>query len=328
MLALQDHGSVSGNSGLGLGLFINGTADHHANDFSDLGGSGLTNTHVLAVTHNGDAGGNTLQLVHSVGDVDDTNAGSLQLADESKQVVNLCIGQNRRRLVQNQDLGIIKGERLSDLNHLLLCNRQGSDFGLGVDSQVETVQQFLRTAVLLSLVQEQTLGRLTADEDIVCNGQMLHQIQLLVHDANTSVLCVLGSMDFDLLTEILNGTAVLGVDTGQNLHQCGLTGAVFTDQCHDFTAADLKLSIVQRVNTGEVLLNALHLQNCFAHSNITFLKSLSMYLHKPIKSRHIFRPVRKVLCESTVWFFWLVSHPTRAKRFAYVSCTKAWASIQ
>ena len=220
-----------------------------------------------------------------MGDVDDTNAGFLQLVNEGKQIVDLSIGQNRGGLVQNQDLGIIIRERLSDLNHLLLCNRQGSDLGLGVDSQVEAVQQLLGTAVLFSLIQEKSLGGLTADEDIVCNSQVLHQVQLLVNNTNTSVLCVLGSIDFDLLAEILNGTAVLGVDTGQNLHQCGLTGAVFADQAHDFTAADLKLSIIQRVNTGEVFLNALHLQNNFAHSNITFLKSLSMYL--PIRPLEI-----------------------------------------
>ena len=278
MLAFQNDGSVSGNSGAGLGFFVNGTTDHHTNDLSDLGNSSLTDANVLAVTHNGDAVSDTLQLVHSVGNVDDTNAGSLQLIDELEQIVDLRIGQNRRGLVQNQDLGIVIGECLGNLDHLLLCNRQSSDLGLGVDGQVEAVQQLLGTAVLLSLVQEQSLGGLTANEDIVCNGQVLHQVQLLVNNTNTSVLCVLGAMDLDLLTEILNGTAILGVDTGQNLHQCGLTGTVFADQAHDFTASDLKLSIVQRVNTGEVFLNALHLQNNFAHSNITFLKSLSMYL--------------------------------------------------
>ena len=264
-----------------------------------------------------------------MGDVDDTNAGSLQLTDKGKQIVDLGICQNRGGLVQNQDLGVIKGERLSDLNHLLLSNRQGSDLSLGVDGQVEAVQQLLSTAVLISLVQEQSLGGLAADEDIVCNSQMLHQVQFLVHDTNTSVLCVLGSIDFDLLTEKLNGTAVLGVDTGQNLHQCGLAGAVFADQAHDFTAADLKLSIVQRVNTGEVFLNALHLQNNFAHSNITFLKSLSMYLPaKPIGSRQIFCPHPKVLERKHSVVFRLKLHPTRAKRFAYASCTKPRASIQ
>ena len=217
-----------------------------------------------------------------MGDVDDTNAGFLQPVDEGKQIIDLGICQNRGGLVQNQDLGVVIRERLSDLNHLLLRNRQGSDLCLGVDGQVEAVQQLLGTTVLVSLVQEESLGGLTADEDIVCNGQVLHQVQLLVNNANAFVLCILGSIDFDLLTEIFNGTAVLGVDTGQNLHQCGLTGAVFADQTHDFTAADLKLSIIQRVNTGEVFLNALHLQNCFAHSNITFLKSLSMYLRKTV----------------------------------------------
>ena len=275
-----------------------------------------------------DAVGDALQLIHSVGDVDDANAVGLQLADEGEQVVNLRICQNRGGLVQNQDLGIVVRERLGDLNHLLLGNRQGSDLCLGINGQMEAVQQLLGSAVLLGLVQENTLGGLASDVNIIRNGQVLHQVQFLMYDTDASVLCVLGAIDFDLLTEEFNGTAVLGVDTGQNLHQCGLTGAVFADQCHDFTAAHFELCVIQRVNTGEVFLNALHLQNCFAHSNITFLKSLSMYLPKPFKTYRIIFHISEIFRRKHNVVLMVLLHPTRANRFAYASCTKPKVSIQ
>ena len=271
VFALQDHGSVGGHGGLGLGFLVNGTANHHPDDLGDFGVGGFPDTHVLTVTHNGDPVGDPLQLIHSVGDIDDADAGGLQLAHEGEQIVDLCVRQNGGGLVQDQQLGIVVGKCLGNFHHLLLGNGEGSHHCLGVDAQVQAVQQILGLLVLCSLVQEETGGGFTTDVNIVGNSQMLHQVKLLVNDADASVLCVFGAIDLDLFAEELNGTAVLGIDAGQNLHQCGLTGAVFADQCHNLTAAHFQLCVIQRVNTGEVFLNSLHLQNSFAHSNITFL---------------------------------------------------------
>jgi hypothetical protein len=39
----------------------------------------------------------------------------------------------------------------------------------------------------------------------------------------------------------------------------------------DLAGLQLEVNALQRVNAGEIFLNALHFQNRFAHSNITFL---------------------------------------------------------
>ena len=136
---------------------------------------------------------------------------------------------------------------------------------------MQRIQKLLRHLILLGLIQEQALAGLPANEDVLCDGQVLHQVQLLVHDADAPVLGILGTVDFDLLTEILDDAIVLGVDAGQNFHQRGFARAVFADQSQNFARPDFQLRVIQCVNAREILLDAVHSQNCLAHSNITLL---------------------------------------------------------
>ena len=62
---------------------------------------------------------------------------------------------------------------------------------------------------------------------------MLHQVQLLMDDADAERLRRARVTDVDLFAKILDRTAVALVDTGQDLHQRRLARAVFTDQRHD-----------------------------------------------------------------------------------------------
>ena len=132
------------------------------------------------------------------------------------------------------------------------------DLGSGVDVQVEGTEQLLRHPVLLRLVQEQPLTGLPADEDVFRHRQILHQVQLLVDDADTFALGIPGAVNLDLLAEVLDGASVLLVNAGENLHQGGLARPVFSHQGHYLSGAHLKMRVVQRVDAGEVFLDAVH----------------------------------------------------------------------
>ena len=85
-------------------------------------------------------------------------------------------------------------------------------------------------------------------------------------NADTGILGLADIVVAYLFAEVFNGTAVTLVDTAKHLDQRGLTGAVFAHQCVNLACFQFEVNTLQRVNTGEVLLDALHLQNCFAHS--------------------------------------------------------------
>ena len=64
--------------------------------------------------------------VQAVRDVDDELAVGGELAGEAEQPLGLARRQRRGRLVEDEDFGIA-GERLGDLDHLPLGERQPAD---------------------------------------------------------------------------------------------------------------------------------------------------------------------------------------------------------
>lgn len=162
------------------------------------------------------------------------------------------------------------GQRLCDLDHLLLRDRQRLDDGLRDKLQMQLVEQLLRHGVLLCLVDERALHGLAADIDVFRHSQVLHEVQLLMDDADAERLRVARAVDLDMLSKEFDRAAVARVDAGQHLHERRLACAVFADQRHDLALADLQLRVVQRVDAREVFLDTGHSENRFGHVSFTF----------------------------------------------------------
>ena len=65
---------------------------------------------------------------------------------------------------------------------------------------------------------------------------------------------------------IVNNVAAvltLGINAGKNIHQGGLTRAVFAADCHDLALFHLQIDIIQRSEPGELLDNVVHFQDIF-----------------------------------------------------------------
>ena len=162
------------------------------------------------------------------------------------------------------------GQRLCDLDHLLLRDRQRLDDGLRVKLQMQLVEQLLRHGVLLCLVDEQALHGFAPDIDVFRHSQVLHEVQLLMDDADAERLRVARAVDLGVLSKEFDRSAVARVDAGQHLHKRRLAGAVFADQRHDLALTNLQLRIVQRVDAREVFLDTGHSENRFGHVSFTF----------------------------------------------------------
>jgi len=79
-------------------------------------------------------------------------------------------------LIHNQDFRILIGERLRDLRHLLLGDRETLYHGFGRNVQMQGLQQRIRRLILPLFIQHKALHGLPADEDIFRDGEILHQI--------------------------------------------------------------------------------------------------------------------------------------------------------
>jgi len=90
-------------------------------------------------------------------------------------------------------------------------------------------------------------------------------------------------MDFDLFAKELDRSAVLGVDSGQNLHQRAFARAVFADQRKHLARVERQVYAVERMHAGEELLNPCHVQNGFRQSitsSTAFIGTNAMVLYQ------------------------------------------------
>ena len=117
----------------------------------DVGGGVLADE--AAVAEHRHLVGDLEQLVHLVGDVDDALALGLQRPDDLEEMLDLALGQRRGRLVHDENVGIV-GDRLGDLDHLPVGDRQVAHFRFRIERNVEPLEQRLRPAAHLVVTDE------------------------------------------------------------------------------------------------------------------------------------------------------------------------------
>ena len=251
------------------------TANHLGND--KVGGQilGIPGADVLAVTHDGDFVGNPEDFVHLVRDVDDGNAVGLQILDDSKQCFHLVGSQGGGGLVQNQNL-TVGGDGLGDFHGLHLGNAELAHLLMGVKIHPNLLQQGIGILIHLLVVNhgdeaQKLLHGIAAQENILAHGTGGDGLQLLMHHGDAHVERLQGILDADFLALVNDFALVHAVDAEHTLHQCGLTGTVFTHQCVNGTGSQTQLCMIQRLNTGEGLADTAHFQAVFTHrANLLF----------------------------------------------------------
>ena len=247
---------------MGLGLLVDHAAHHHADDVVHGHVGHVPRVHIAPVAHDRHAVGDDAQLLHAVGDVDDAHALGLQPADEREQILDFRFGQRRGRLVHDENARVAEGQRLGDFHHLLLGDGEGAHAGSRADvAQMERIQQRVGLRVLSGLVQEQSPRGLAADVDVFGHGQILHQVDFLMDDADAQMLRFQSISDVDFPAVQRDSSSVADIDAGEDLHQRGLAGTVFTHQRVHLARAEIKPAVVQRVDAGEIFLDSPHFQH-------------------------------------------------------------------
>ena len=134
----------------------------------------------------------------------------LELADDLEQVVDLGVVQRGGRFVEDEDARALEGERLGDFDHLLLGDGEFADQRFGGELQVQAVEDRLRILVHRRLVDDaKRVARFAADEDVVGDGEVVHQVEFLMDDADAQGLRSARSVDLDLLAAHLDRAVVL-----------------------------------------------------------------------------------------------------------------------
>ena len=245
-------------------------APHHQAD--DVLGSGLFDGQLageLPVAQHHHPVGDGHDLVDAVRDEDDRHAAFLQAADQVEEPLDLLFRQRSRRLVHDQDVGAER-QGLGDLHELLLGNRQLLDRGARVDGDAQ-VLQLGQGAVALGppvdqahLPQQAGQLRLPAQEDVLADGLVRCEVELLVDGADAHLLGVVRGAKGHRLPAQDDAALVVAVDAAQDLHQGGLARPVLAHQGHHLSPARPEVHLVQGLDARERLGDTRHLENRLA----------------------------------------------------------------
>ena len=247
----------------GLSQFL---ADHHVGQLLPVGVGTVHGAHHLAQPQHGDAVRDMQHLAHLVADEYDALALADKLTHNGEQALHLDVGQGRGGLVQYQQLRAVV-QRLQYLGTLLLAHGDLRNELVQLHIQAVALGQFFDLLAARRAVDEQPLGVLVAQDDVVENGHGLHQHEVLVHHADAQLHRLAGGLDAYLfaLQENLSLRGLVQAD--ENVHQRGLTGAVLAQQRQHLAAVDGQADVLVGVKIAEPLADVLHTQQLAqAHS--------------------------------------------------------------
>ena len=126
-----------------------------------------------AVLEHGDPVGEVEDLGEPVRDVQEADAALLEPAHERVEQLDLVVGERGGRLVHDEQPGV-QGERLGDLDDLLLRRRRGcrTRASAGEARSRRSTASSSRGAVRMPAVDEPAADRLVAEEDVLGDGAL------------------------------------------------------------------------------------------------------------------------------------------------------------
>ena len=186
--------------------------------------------------------------------------GRPEAPDELEEHVDLGVVERGGRLVHDEHLRVER-QRLGDLDHLLAGDREPLDGLRRVEREAEPVEQLLRAPVQRAVVEEDARAALlAADEDVLRDREVGHQVELLVDDADALLLGVPRPVEHELVPVHAEHAGVGRVDAGEQLHERRLAGAVLADEREHLAEAQLEVHVVERLHAGESLAHALQFE--------------------------------------------------------------------
>ncbi len=242
-------------------------ANHQLDDFVARNIRSLVLTNESPVAEDRHLVGDLEQLVHFVGDVDDARALGLERADDPEQVLDLAFRQRRGWLIHDQDVGIVR-DGLGDLDHLPVGDREVAHFRFRIEGNVEALEQLpCAPSHLLMAHEAEGVQRLAADPDVLSDGHVIHQVELLMDHGDAVLESIEGRRQLDLLPLQFEGAGIGRVDPGDDLHQRRLARAVLAHERMDVTALQPERHVVEREHAGEGLPNVRDLKQVFGARN-------------------------------------------------------------
>ena len=170
------------------------------------------------------------------------------------------LGQRRGRLVEDEQARVER-ERLDDLDDLLLRGREVADERPRAEADLaDLLEQLRRPALHRADVDDPVARRLAVDEDVLRDGPVGEQVELLEDDRDAGGLGLDRVVEGVRLAVDQDLAGVGGMHAREHLHQRRLAGPVLADDRVDLAGAAVDVDAVQDLDAEEALADAAHLE--------------------------------------------------------------------
>ena len=171
--------------------------------------------------------GNLENFVEPMRNIDHRDPRCLKGTDNRKELGQLFPGQNRRRFVHHDQVGLLR-KGLRDLNDLLTGDGQITNLAIGVERDAEPCQQRLGLSNQAPLVDHaKAIARLVAKENILRHAHQRQQVEFLVDNANPQIKR-LARREMGVGVPFEDNLATIGlIGPGENLHQRRFARPIF-----------------------------------------------------------------------------------------------------
>ncbi len=160
-------------------------------------------------------------------------------------------------------------QRFGDLHHLLFGNRQLAHHLVGVEVDLQLVQDAARFLFHVAVGQRQHVRFFPAQEDVFRHGQVAAHVQFLMDDRPAEFLRLPGREVAVFLPENFHAAVIAVVYAAEHLHQRAFPRAVLPQQGHNLARAKLEMHVVQRFDAREAFVYMLHANDDIAHRQST-----------------------------------------------------------
>ena len=162
------------------------------------------------------------------------------------------VGQSRRRFVEDEDAGALS-ERLHDLDELAPADPEGPHRGPDVDVDAEAGKEALGLEVHSVGVDERPAARLVAEKDVLRDGHVVDQRELLVDHRDASRLCVPHRLEAGggAVDEERAFVRIGRIETAEDLDEGRLPGPVLAAKGVNLGRSQVEAHAVERDDAAE-----------------------------------------------------------------------------
>ena len=230
---------------------------HHFGKGFLAGGLYVHGADAAALAQNRAAIGDLLDFVELVGDEDQALALGGEALHDFHQFADFLRREHSGGFIEDEDF-IVAVEHFQNFHALLHAHRNVLDARVRIDHQAVLPGKRQHLFARLVHFKHAAPGILHTQDHVFQHGKIVHELEMLVHHADSQSVRVVGIVDLHDLPIFADHAAIRRIQAEEHAHQRGFPRTVLAKQRVDFSLFQLKGNMVVCADADEFLHDILH----------------------------------------------------------------------